>query len=116
MILSIDHLQKVKASKADGGGQSSQLLEQLGLFRSGASEESTDNLVKKEEVSEDKKEEEEEGGDVFLPVERPVQKNKKRCWSCKTKLELAQRELGGCKCGKYQNYFLFLVLALCLQY
>jgi len=114
LILSIDHLQKVKASKADGGGQSSQLLEQLGLFRSGASEESTDNLVKKEEVSEDKKEE--EGGDVFLPVERPVQKNKKRCWSCKTKLELAQRELGGCKCGRYQNYYFFLVLALCVQY
>ena len=105
----IDYLQKVKASKADGGGQSSaQLLEQLGLFHSGASEESNDDLVKEEEVSEEKKEE--EGGDVFLPVERPAQKNKKRCWSCKTKLELAQRELGGCKCGKHS----FLLLACCV--
>lgn len=31
--------------------------------------------------------------------ERPQQKNKKRCWKCKAKLELAQRELGICKCG-----------------
>lgn len=37
---------------------------------------------------------------TFLPTERPVQKNKKKCWVCKAKLELAQRELGGCKCGK----------------
>ena len=45
-----------------------------------------------------------EGGeetDVFLPAERPQQKNKRRCWTCKVKLELAQRELGGCKCGKH---------------
>ncbi|XP_031551044.1 AN1-type zinc finger protein 3 homolog [Actinia tenebrosa] len=33
------------------------------------------------------------------PNDRPVQKNKKRCWKCKAKLELAQRELGLCKCG-----------------
>ena len=31
---------------------------------------------------------------------RPGQKNKKRCWTCRVKLELAQRELGVCKCGK----------------
>lgn len=36
----------------------------------------------------------------FLPDDKPVQKNKKRCWSCKAKLELAQRELGLCKCGE----------------
>jgi len=28
------------------------------------------------------------------------QKNKKRCWTCRVKLELAQRELGICKCGR----------------
>lgn len=31
----------------------------------------------------------------------PVQKNKKRCWTCRVKLELAQRELGICKCGEW---------------
>lgn len=35
------------------------------------------------------------------PDDRPVQKNRKRCWKCKAKLELAQRELGLCKCGRY---------------
>lgn len=34
------------------------------------------------------------------PEDLPQQKNKKRCWKCKAKLELAQRELGICKCGK----------------
>ncbi|KAK3714398.1 hypothetical protein QZH41_020643 [Actinostola sp. cb2023] len=33
------------------------------------------------------------------PDQLPQQKNKKRCWKCKAKLELAQRELGICKCG-----------------
>ncbi len=37
----------------------------------------------------------------LLPKDIPVQKNKKKCWSCKSKLELAQRELGLCKCGEY---------------
>ena len=36
----------------------------------------------------------------FLPKDLPQQKNKKRCWTCKNKLEPAQRALGGCKCGK----------------
>lgn len=30
---------------------------------------------------------------------RPVQKNKKRCFSCKARLELAFVEIGRCKCG-----------------
>ena len=38
----------------------------------------------------------------FLPTDLPPQKNKKRCWACKAKLEPAQRALGGCKCGKGQ--------------
>jgi len=29
----------------------------------------------------------------------PVQKKRKRCWTCKAKLELAQRELGNCRCS-----------------
>ena len=32
---------------------------------------------------------------------QPGQKNKKRCWTCRVKLELAQRELGICKCGEW---------------
>lgn len=101
----VDYLQKVKASKAEGGEQSSsRLLEQLGLYPSATSEELSNTSEKKEEPRSEEKQrqekEEEESGDVFLPVERPIQKNKKRCWTCKTKLELAQRELGGCKCGE----------------
>jgi len=30
---------------------------------------------------------------------RPVQKNKKRCFTCKARLELAFVEIGRCKCG-----------------
>ena len=33
--------------------------------------------------------------------ERAVQRNRKRCWMCKARLELAQRELGNCKCSEY---------------
>ena len=36
----------------------------------------------------------------FLPDDLPQQKNRKRCWTCNSKLELAQRALGECKCGK----------------
>ncbi|KAK3093044.1 hypothetical protein FSP39_010450 [Pinctada imbricata] len=32
------------------------------------------------------------------PEKGPGQKNKKRCFHCKTKLELAQRQIGRCKC------------------
>lgn len=41
-------------------------------------------------------------------VERPIQKNKKKCWTCRVKLELAQRELGHCKCGRFIQLYLFL--------
>ena len=34
----------------------------------------------------------------------PVQKKRKRCWTCNAKLELAQRELGNCRCSKYCYY------------
>lgn len=33
--------------------------------------------------------------------EKPTQKNKKRCNECKCKLELAQRQIGLCRCGMY---------------
>ena len=33
--------------------------------------------------------------------DKPEQKNRKRCWTCRVKLELAQRELGVCKCGRW---------------
>lgn len=100
----------MKASKAEGGEQSSsRLLEQLGLYPSATSEELSNTLEQKEkprsEENQRQEKEEEESGDVFLPVERPIQKNKKRCWTCKTKLELAQRELGGCKCGESHSKY-----------
>jgi len=31
---------------------------------------------------------------------RPTQKNRRRCFSCKARLELAFMEIGRCKCGK----------------
>ena len=31
---------------------------------------------------------------------RPIQKNRRRCFSCKVRLELAFMEIGRCKCGK----------------
>ena len=44
----------------------------------------------------------EEKNEMAAPtvVETPIQKNKRKCWTCRVKLELAQRELGQCKCGK----------------
>lgn len=106
----VDYMQKSKASKVEGGQSSSStqktaLLQQLGLVPSVAvdnnssvsseassSEEKTDNQTEGEK--------QEEADDPFLPADRPQQKNKKKCWICKLKLELAQRELGSCKCGK----------------
>lgn len=38
------------------------------------------------------------------------QKNKKRCYQCKCKLELAQRQIGRCKCGQYLHMYLWLIL------
>ena len=114
-----EHQKSVKATHAETGTDSttpetSQILKQLGLLPSTShitktSIEQVDNVrptpapepEKPEKETEEKKE---DNGNIddsaFLPSERPVQKNKKKCWVCKTKLELAQRELGGCKCGK----------------
>ena len=36
--------------------------------------------------------------DPHLPNDRPVQKNRKRCWTCRSKLELVQQEVGKCRC------------------
>lgn len=93
-----DYLQKMKASQAEGNDGPSTLLQQY-LPRLHTPPE--DSGREEERVAEEEgKGEERENDDAFLPPDRPVQKNKKRCWSCKIKLELAQRELGGCKCGK----------------
>ena len=118
-----EHLKSVKATHAETGTDSttpetSQILKQLGLLPSTShisktSIEQVDNMrpapapepEKPEKETEEKKE---DNGNIddsaFLPSERPVQKNKKKCWVCKAKLELAQRELGGCKCGKCVLY------------
>lgn len=34
----------------------------------------------------------------------PKQKNRRRCHSCQTKLELVQQELGSCRCGQYHRH------------
>ena len=118
----IEHQKAVKATRAETGSDSnnetSQLLKQLGLLPSTShipttkspsnvniSEpvEEIDNTRAEPEREKEIEEKKEDNGNVddsaFLPSERPVQKNKKKCWTCKAKLELAQRELGGCKCG-----------------
>ena len=37
--------------------------------------------------------------DPHLPEDRPTQKNKRKCWTCKSKLELVQQQVGICRCG-----------------
>lgn len=44
---------------------------------------------------------EEDATDNNLQTDMPIQKNKKKCWICRVKLELAQRELGQCRCGMF---------------
>ena len=107
------YLQKGQAGQVDGEGSSESTLLQPYYRDKQMPEDSNTNMGKeggegdgepeKEAVGEGEKKESEgaEEEDVFLPVDRPVQKNKKRCWVCKAKLELAQRELGGCKCGEW---------------
>lgn len=46
-------------------------------------------------------EQEKESRNEVLGKDISTQKKRKRCWTCKAKLELAQRELGNCRCGKY---------------
>lgn len=68
---------------------------------SGPSEGSGSEEKNDSQAEGEKREESEElGVDPFLPEERPPQKNKRKCWICKCKLELAQSALGTCKCGK----------------
>ena len=118
-----EHQKAMKASRAETGSNSSsetsQLLKQLGLLPSTShipTTKSSDNVNIREPIEEidntraepeqekETEEKKEDNGNLddsaFLPSERPVQKNKKKCWTCKAKLELAQRELGGCKCGE----------------
>ncbi len=98
--------------KVDGGQSSSStrkttLLQQLGLEDILSSSEGSSGEEKTDNQAEGEKKEESDGVDgvdPFLPPERPLQKNKKKCWICKSKLELAQRELGTCKCGEYTTY------------
>lgn len=52
-----------------------------------------------QEIERDK--EQQVGSSSAVGKDLPVQKKRKRCWTCKTKLELAQRELGNCRCSKY---------------
>ena len=113
----VEHQKAMKASRAETGSSSSnetsQLLKQLGLLPTTKSSdnvnirepiEEIDNTRTEPEQEKETEEKKEDNGNLddsaFLPSERPVQKSKKKCWTCKAKLELAQRELGGCKCGE----------------
>ena len=58
---------------------------------------------KKDECPEQKSECKEEKMEV-TPTEAPVQKNKKKCWKCSTKLPLSQQQLGECKCGESTQF------------
>ena len=104
-----EYVQQGKPSKVESGQSNAStknaLLQQLGLVAA-VSESSTSNNTEVFEEKNDnqtegeKREEVDSSVDPFLPENRPQQKSKKKCWICKAKLELAQRELGGCKCGK----------------
>jgi hypothetical protein len=102
------------ASKA-GEKNPTQLLTQYGLLSSGLGNSTSAVEIREPQQSQ---EQQNEGGEEgpsetevdqmnkdkdesgnFLPGDLPSQKNRKRCWTCKSKLELAQRALGECKCG-----------------
>ena len=53
--------------------------------------------------------------DPHLPSNRPVQKNRKRCWICRSKLELVQQEVGKCKCGQCPLQCGVRVLCVCVR-
>ena len=123
-----DQPDKVDGGQSSNSSQKNVLLQQLGLVPSiaspspttGSSEGCSNSTVEGEEKAdsqaegEKREEKEKEGTDPFLPADRPQQKNKKKCWNCKTKLELAQRELGTCKCGKRGGLVLVLCVCVCV--
>ncbi len=111
ILCCIECVQQGKTSKVEGGQSNAStknaLLQQLVAAVSESSssevfEEKADNQVEGEKQEEmgSNKEEVDNSVDPFLPENRPQQKSKNKCWICKSKLELAQRELGSCKCGK----------------
>jgi len=107
-LYSLDFLQKSKPGTTSTSQDQSALLKQLGLvaMSSEASSSSNEEQVHSSNQDTEKREEvDNKPEDPFLPSERPQQKNKKKCWVCKTKLELAQRELGTCKCGEFRSSF-----------
>lgn len=120
----VEKSQNAKEAKVESGldstdsAQDPTLLNKLGLLSSTSSPMtgariSNANTIEKKvdnqetEVKEPEKEEEENLNEVcLLPKDRPVQKNKKKCWMCKSRLELAQRELGLCKCGELSCFLM----------
>lgn len=99
-------MQKMKSKVESSNSEKNTLLQQLGLVASSVdgniSNDTSTGEEKSDNQAEGEKREEVDGPvDPFLPANRPQQKNKKKCWICRTKLELAQRELGNCKCGMF---------------
>ena len=102
MVDVVDFL-KGKAGTSSANSEQNAILKQLGLVATSceASSSSKDEKVDNHQDTEKREEVDNKPQDPFLPSERPQQQNKKKCWVCKCKLELAQRELGSCKCGKF---------------
>lgn len=65
--------------------------------------ESDSKAVGSSSLERDTNKEQEMGSSGTGAEDAPLQKKRKRCWTCKAKLELAQRELGNCRCSKYYS-------------
>ena len=98
-----------KSKSIVGNGQAgtkaeqSVILEKLGFVASssgGTSDDKGENQTKETSSGEAHNNSEDQ---FATTTEECQQKNKKKCWVCKAKLELAQRELGCCKCGKLHH-------------
>ncbi|XP_061609660.1 AN1-type zinc finger protein 3-like [Phyllopteryx taeniolatus] len=67
--------------------------------RESASASESEATPEKRPRAEAKEEEEEDDGGEEQAGSTPKQKNRRRCYSCQSKLELVQQELGSCRCG-----------------
>jgi hypothetical protein len=107
--------QRKEVGSASGDKNATELLTQYDLLSGGLGSSRTGSVEIREpqqdhnegekgeptsEAEADRMNKEKDEAGNFLPGDLPAQMNRKRCWTCKAKLELAQRSLGECKCGK----------------
>jgi hypothetical protein len=106
--------QRKEVGSASGDKNATELLTQYDLLSGGLGSSRTGSVEIREpqqdhnegekgeptsEAEADRMNKEKDEAGNFLPGDLPAQMNRKRCWTCKAKLELAQRSLGECKCG-----------------